>query len=252
MRARTVIPIVAALAVVCGRPALAQVTGTPRDSTALDTGRVDSARADSARPAARPTPIHPNPFHVLAIGAMTIFAPAAFVLALPPDTTAPERFEDYVAAHVELGYAEFERGGWGHAQSVEAFWNGIYGEAELESYRLRNETALQTVRIGYLHRNGGPVAGGVTLGYRRASGIELRDGVEVGLPLLLQSPRAWMRLEARYVVYDRTARFNWHFQIHRALPWKPLFAGMGVDIKRPHELDDESFARLSLLVGLRR
>ena len=156
MRARLAIFSLVTLAVPCGRPALAQVTGMPRDSVALDTALVE------------------------------------------------------------------------------------------------HETVLRSVRVGYLHRNGGSAAGGVTLGYREANGFGIPGGLEIGLPFIWQAPRAWMHLDARYVLYDRTATWNWRFEIRVPLARKPLVAGFGMDFKPQHDEDNQSFARYSVLIGVLR
>ena len=242
------------------RPAIAWVQVTHRwKGASHDTLRVslhppgadvDSAVADTL------TPLHRGPHDpkVMAIvyggWIVLLAAPAAFALLPMEDSGKAEVHANYLSANAGIGYGEHERRGWSHVQSVEAFWNGLFAELRAESYHVPSYSGVQAARAGYLWRRRRTVAGGVTAGYVRGAGDNLPGGLEVGLPLLLQLERGWMRFDATYVLTSEIGYYNWRTVMGLALPRKPFVAGFSVDIRTPIR-GEEPFSAPVLFIGTR-
>lgn len=210
----------------------------------------DSTVADTIAPPYR-GPHDPRMMALVYGGWIVLFAaPAAFALMPMEDSGQAKRHANYLSAHAGIGYGEHERRGWSHVQSVEAFWNGLYAELRAESYHVPAYSGVQAARAGYLWRRRSTVAGGVTAGYVRGAGDNLPGGLEIGLPLLLQLQRGWMRFDATYVLTPDVGYYNWRTVMGLAFPRKPFAGGFSYDVRTPVR-GDEPFAAPVLFVGMR-
>ena len=253
--ALTILLHVALVAQPLRTPAVAQ-TQTPEvppDSIPADTLPRDSVRVVS--------PHHPLMLPALvAFGAVMLFAPSSVLLVnTAPDTTRPGFMDNHISMYVTTGRSRFdepEQKGSTSSQSIEFLQNGIYGELRVEHFDLPDDMQLQAARLGYLIHPHNAIAGGVTLGYRRAPQGGFREGVEIGFPLLFGTQASWARFDATYVVASFASDWNWRFQGGFLISRPPLTAGFSMEFKGPPRWPSDGGAPangsiISLLLGIR-
>lgn len=211
----------------------------------------DSTLADTIAPLYS-GPVHDPKMYALVYAAWIplMVAPAAFVLLPMTDSGRTAVLENYVSAHVAVGYAEHERRGWAHVHAVETLWNGLFAEVRAQAYRVPEYSGVQAARAGYLWRRRRHLAGGVTAGYVRGSGEYLPGGLEIGLPLLLRTQRGSIRYEAAYIITPEFGYWNWRMVGEFPFPQKPFAGGFNLDARTPLR-DEELFYGLTLFVGVR-
>ncbi|HEV2146339.1 MAG TPA: hypothetical protein VGR37_02890 [Longimicrobiaceae bacterium] len=235
------------------RPAASQTLEVPSDSVPADTGRRDTARVGN--------PHHPLMLPALvALGAVMLFAPSTIVLMNPVrDTVRPGFMDNHVSVYLTGGVGGFDepdQAGGAHSQSIEFLQNGVYGELRVENFHLPDHTQRQALRVGYLIHPNDAMAGGITLGYRRAPGGGFRQGVEIGFPLLWGTRSGWARIDATYVIASFAADWHWRIQGGFPLSVKPFIAGLSMEFTGPPrwrlaEGPPANGMLLSLLFGMR-
>lgn len=186
--------------------AIAQLSGATSEATRY------SAPQDSEKRVVNELWLVP----VLAVTAgMALFVPAALTLVVTNPDAPATTMHDYVSVYMTAGgadYQEPERSGLMDSQNIEVFWKGLYGEGRVENYDLPEHVRLQSARVGYLLRPANGMAGGMTVGYRRARKGWFGEGVEIGFPVLMGGARFWGRFDAMYLFSDIADNWHWRFQ----------------------------------------
>ncbi|MFI5236189.1 MAG: hypothetical protein ACHQXA_10795, partial [Gemmatimonadales bacterium] len=135
-------------------------------------------------------------------------------------------------------------------EHIDLFVHHLYGSLAYEDFS-RWDVRLASGTAGYLLRPRGPLAGGVTLGYRRATGTGAEDALLIGLPLVFGSERAAMWFEATYAISHSGVSWGYRFQSDLyALP-RPFFAGLRVEAQ-PLRHGGDYVATVALLVGVQQ
>jgi hypothetical protein len=148
------------------------------------------------------------------------------------------------------GILSSSRDGWAYAQTVEALWNGIFGEVRLETFDLPPHFRYTTVRGGYLAHPKPAVAAGVVLGYRRARGDTVQNAVEIGLPIFVAGQRGILRLEPTYVISSKGVTWNYRAHANVPIARTPLTTGFVYEAK-PLRQHGPYFHVIDVLIGLR-
>jgi hypothetical protein len=231
---------------ICG-VAGAQEPKAPADSVPADTLPRDSVRVNH----------HGGMmFAMAAFVAVSAVAPSALTTAAMPDTTPSRlpRAADHVAAYVAVGASWIERHTWSYAASIELLRSGWYGEMRVEAFYLPEHFKYQSLSGGYLFRPKRVVAGGATIGYRRASRDRAQRGVMIGFPLIVDAADGSMRLESTYVFSPRGVNWNYRLLMELAIGASPFSAGFTAEAKTlPLERHSKLFAStIALLVGIAR
>lgn len=245
------------VAVLAGVALLAAMSplGAQTPAAARDTVRRDTLPRDTVRHLH-----HPLMYAAIAATAVTmIAAPPAFMLIPSNDTTGEGGRTLLLASSTVMAYSAVGSGNdnqerclWALAQGIELFHRGLYAEARLEQFGLRDRNVrLRTMRLGYLaHRRF--MMGGATIGVRDpAPGGGLR-GVELALPLLIGGYGGQMRLEPLYLISGRNVSWNYRFQADLAVPRSPLVGGIRITSHAFDGEPTESNVALTFLIGIRR
>jgi hypothetical protein len=217
----------------------------------------DSARADTVpSDSVLIYPQHGGLFAALAAAAVvSAVAPsAATTFATPADTTmlaSPVR--DHVSAYVTGGGSWIEGQTWAYSASIEVLENGWYAEMRVETFHLPNHFQYQSLSGGYLFRPKGGVAGGATIGYRRASRDRTQRGVMISFPLLVDGGDGTARLESMYVFSPSGVNWNYRFLGEFPIGDGPFSLGLSIEAKAlPLERRTKLFASsFALLMGVR-
>jgi hypothetical protein len=241
MRTARTIVIALACATRLGAQAPAPPDTVPRDTT-------------------RYPPHHLLMYPLVAAGFIAfVAAPSALMLIPVEDTSARMNTTPMLAASTVMAYGALgpgddnqERRLWTLAQGVELFHRGLYAEARVEQFGLRDRNVrLRTIRVGYLaHRRN--ALGGITVGLRQPAAEGGLRGVEVALPLVMGNEEVEMRLEPLYLISSRNVSWNYRFQAELAIPRSAAFAGVRITSHAFDGTPKESNVALGLLVGLRR
>jgi hypothetical protein len=138
-----------------------------------------------------------------------------------------------IAAHVTGGPAFADSAGatWAYSAGVEILARGFYVEARNEHFRLPQHIEYRTVRLGYLLHPVPEAAGGITVGYRDARGVDDHEGIEVGFPFVTGGRKFWLRYEAGYVISKEMQSWNYRLQGEYVVRGGPLYIGATVEAK---------------------
>jgi len=144
--------------------------------------------------------------------------------------------------------------GWVRSEILEVHRKRMYGEVDFENSYFSDlgHFQFQSVRAGYLLHNTA-MAGGVSLGYRRAVGDRVQDALQIGLPLAMDLGRqggvqASWRFEPTYLISSQGVSWNYRLQWDLAFPRSHLVTGFNVETK-PARQGDPYYATINLLVG---
>lgn len=225
----------------------AQEPKAPTDSVPPDTSARDSVRAGQ----------HGGMmFALAAVFAVAAVAPSALTTSAMPDTTPSRlpRAADHVTAYVAVGASWIEHHTWSYAASIEMLRSGWYGEMRVEAFYLPEHFKYQSLSVGYLFRTKRVVAGGATVGYRRASRDRAQRGVMIGFPLIVDAADGSTRLESTYVFSPSGVNWNYRLLIELAIADSPFSAGFTAEAKTlPLERQSKLFAStIALLIGIGR
>lgn len=216
----------------------------------------DSVPTDSVPPSTAVA--HGHGGMLFAIAAFTVVsavAPSAFTALTTPDTTrrlaSPTR--DHFSVYLAAGGSLIEGQTWTYSGSVDLLKGGWYADLRVETFHLPLQFQYQSLSGGYLFRPKRGAAGGVTIGYRRASREPAQRGVMIGFPLLVDGSDGTMRLEPTYVFSPRGVNWNYRFLGELAIGESPYFWGLNVDAKSlPLERRSRLFtSAFALLFGVR-
>ncbi len=262
MRCSVTVSLRLAIAVLLCAPARAETQPTRRDTTARDSVSRDTVPADSLYR----RPIHSFgmymifPATAVALAAALVAPPAFLLLARRTDTarSAPLFRENHVDVYLTGGpaFTTYIKGDvpWAHSESVEALWDGAYGELRLEHFYMPEYVQYATLRAGHFVHPVPFLSGGVTVGYRSAHGVSNQSGIEIGLPLVVGGLEGWCRVETTYVLSRRVANWNFRTQGIYPIPKRPLFAGLTFEMKSlelPFRDRGQFVSTASLLIGIR-
>lgn len=200
------------------------------DSVRGDTLPRDTITVDVAYPEARHDPLL-FPALAAATAVILVVPSAALALMVPVDTTESTFWEGRVSAYVTGGFSWQEEQEGVQSANVELLWNGIYGAVRVENFELPRHFQYQSVRGGYLLHPKRGVAGGVTVGYRRAPQDRSHQGVEIGFPVFTGSRKGTLRLEPTYVFAPGGVSWNYRFQGDYPISGGPLFFGLCMEAK---------------------
>lgn len=224
----------------------AQEPKAPADSVPRDTVPSDSV------------PLHHPHGMVLGLAAAALVlavAPSvATTLATPGDTAMPgSPARDHVSAYVTGGGSWKEGQTWAYSASVELLKNGWYTEMRVETFHLPRHFQYQSLSVGYLFRPKGGVAGGATIGYRRASRDRTQRGVTIGFPMMVDGTDGTVRVEPTYVFSPSGVSWNYRFLGELAIGDGPFSWGLSMDAKSfPLERHGKLFtSAFALLIGVR-
>ncbi|HSU16118.1 hypothetical protein [Longimicrobium sp.] len=221
------------------RPAPAQEPEAKKSTGAPDRCVPAVAQRDSMR-------MHPPHGYLLAVMAGFIVAPPA-LLRLPGfacedrDDRPLGLLRDHVAVFV--GGGGLITGEWkgGPAGSVdaEAVVRHVYADVRGEQYWFTGDRIrMWDARVGYLYQPVRTLAGGITVGYRGASGAPGDwgvEGVQIGLPLVIgacpESSPCWIHWEPTYVFSRGHLRVSPRARVDMTLPRTPLLVRLDIDSK---------------------
>jgi hypothetical protein len=187
--------------------------------------------------------------------AVLAIAPSAAML-LPSDEGPPEYplpRDVLIASFVGGGTGRDAPSAWTSAEWIELRQDHVYLSAERMRVSGDAPVGFETLQAGYRARpTGHPrLEGGVTLGYRHATGPGVQDAAVLAFPALVGSSLAAMRFEPTYVFSASgvhwTYRFSGEFY---SLP-SPLFAGIRLEAK-PLRQGDPYVGTVAFLLGVRR
>jgi hypothetical protein len=186
--------------------------------------------------------------------ALAVAPPALFLVPglLTPDTTRALP-NHYVAAYFMGGGigGEDAPDSWTHSENFDALRGHLYASLSVEHFYRRERLQYQTVRAGYLFRPNRGVTGGVTVGYRCASGTGGEDAVLIGLPITGGGQVASLRFEPIYAMSRAGVSWTYRFEAEVYLLPKPLFAGLLAEAK-PLRQGGPYQGTIGLLFGVRR
>jgi hypothetical protein len=195
---------------------------------------------------------------MLAMAAFTVVsavAPSVMATRATPDTTRKLRSttRDHVSAYVAVGASWIEGQTSAYSASIELLENGWYAEMRVETFHLPQHFQYQSVSGGYLFRPKRGVAGGATIGYRRASRDRTQRGVMIGFPLIVDGYDGTARIEPTYVVSPSGVNWNYRLLVELAIGDSPFSWGLSMEAKAlPLERRSKLFtSALALLVGAR-
>lgn len=228
------VPFVVLCGLLCSRSLVGQQPAV-RDSAAHDTTHVVNGEGGL----------------FLALAAFTVVAVAAPPLLLMspnPDTTIslPSRsLHAYVAAG---GTGASSPNSFTLVERADLVARHAYGALESE-YFDREQLHFYSARAGYLFRPCGALAGGLTVGYRYATGGGAEDAALVGLPLVFGSERAAMWLEPTYAISHHGVSWGYRFEGDLNVLPRPFFLGLRAEAQPLHHGADY-VGTLALLVGV--
>lgn len=230
---------------ICG-VARAQEPKAPADSVPADTVLPDSVRA------------YRHGGLLFAMAAFTVVsavAPPVMMTQATPDTTRTlsSPTSDHVAAYVAGGVSWIEGQTGTYSVSVELLERGWYAEMRVETFHLPKHIQYQSLSGGYLFRPKRGVAGGATIGYRRASRDRTQRGVTIGFPLIVDGYDGTGRLEPTYVFSPSGVNWNYRVLMELAIGDSPFSWGLNIEAKSlPVERRSRLFASaFALLIGMR-
>lgn len=231
---------------ICG-VAGAQEPKAPADSVPADTLPRDSVRVVQ----------HGGlMFAMAAFVVVSAVAPSALTTAATPDTTRPRvsRTTDHLSTYATVGASWIEGHTWSYAASIDVLRSGWYAEMRVEAFYLPEHFKYQSLSAGYLFRPKRSVAGGATIGYRRASRDRAQRGVMIGFPLIVDAADGSMRLESTYVFSPSGVNWNYRLLMELAIGDSPFSAGFTAEAKTlPLERQSKLFAStIALLIGIGR
>lgn len=216
-----------------GAPVVAQSPGVPPECVAADT----TSRLSQ--------PVVPPEYYAM------LLAPGllAWIVDEPcprePSTLGFWRQHFSVTTALSSVY-DGRRVGWALSSGAEVLVNGWYGELRVEEYRHSGPIRLRSLRGGYWVHPTPRLAGGATLGYRRASGDLPEEwtspaGLEIGFPIVYgfrSTPRAgWLRYDLVYVIAARQGSIAPRLAAEFPISRLPLVAGFHVEGKGMREND---------------
>ena len=171
-----------------------------------------------------------------AFSAVMLTAPPSvfFLKGTRRDTLHLTFSDDHVSVFF-IGGGSWERPGrgWVYSSNFEILKRGLYGGVSIEDFRFSDLGTVHfaTVRTGYLVRARPGLAGGVTLGYRSARGNGVQNAIEIGLPLVMGSRKAWGRFEPTYAISSAGVSWNYRLRLEAPIGQTPFFAGFNIDVK---------------------
>jgi hypothetical protein len=193
--------------------------------------------------------------------AVTFFAPAVLPFINDyPDTAAIglPRWRKHLAVYTTLGGTvrlpdrPGNRYGWRHSLTVEALWKSLYGQVQLDDVHAPDDATYRSLRAGYFLRPKPQVAGGLTFGYRWATGDEVQDAFLIGLPFVYAPrPPVTLWMEPIYVVSSRGLTWTLDMRTEFSIPRSPAFAGVEFGFAPLRQGGSYHWA-LRLLLGARR
>lgn len=217
-----------------------------------------SAAPDSSKGHDLPTPTTNHGGMALAMAGGTILlavAPAAAMLF--PSDQGPAAYP--LPSHILI--ASLAGGGtgrdapstWTRAEWIELRQDHLYLSAEQSTLGGRDPIGFATIQAGYRARpSGHPHAeGGVTLGYRHATGRSVQDAAVVSFPLLVGSSLAAMDFEPSYLFSATGVHWTYRFSGEFYTLPRPLFAGIRLEAK-PMRQGEDYVGTVVLLLGVRK
>lgn len=186
---------------------------------------------------------------VAAAAVVTAAAPAALLVMGPkPDTSLslPSRsFGAYVAVG---GTGTSSPNSFTLAERADLVARHVYGSLASEDFD-KEHLHFYSASAGYLLRPRGPLAGGLTLGYRHATGIGAEDAALIGIPFIFGTQRAELWLEPTYAVSRYGISWEYRFQVEAYLLPHPFFLGL-LGEARPLRHGADYVGTVALLVGV--
>jgi hypothetical protein len=190
-------------------------------------------------------------------GAAVVFlvAPPALLL-IPSDQGPPANplpRNALIASFVAGGSGVDAPSVWTPAEWIELRQDHLYLSAEHTRIVGNDPIGFDMFQAGYRARPSAHphLEGGVTLGYRYASGRGVQNAAVVSLPMLVGSSFAAIRLEPSYVFSGSGVHWTYRFSGEFYTLPRPLFAGIRIEGK-PLRQGGKYVGTMALLLGVRR
>lgn len=132
------------------------------------------------------------------------------------------------------------KGGPAATAAAEIVLRNVYADLHVEQYWWGGDERIRLwdARVGYLFQPVSDIAGGVTVGYRDASGAPDGwgvEGVEIGLPIVFGACRewgsCWLLWEPTYVISRGHLRVSPRARLDVTIPRTPFIARLDIDSK---------------------
>jgi len=192
------------------------------------------------------------PFMAAFAGVLALAPPTLLLTRLYPDTSMGAVSSAHIAVYAMAGgMGEESPRNLTHSENLELFTHNITAAVRIESFSAFGGARFATVRAGYLFHTQNQARGGITLGYRHASGPGTESAVEIGLPFVIGNQRGAMWLVPTYLISHQGVMWNYRFQGEFYTLPKPFFAGMVVEAKSLRQ-NGKGFGSVTLLIGVRR